>query len=123
MSTSLTLMQIAQLLAFSILMPTGQIFFKMTAQTVPALGSPASFMALLGNLWFWAALVLYGVATLLWILILQSIPLSRAYPFVALGFILVPAVSVFLFGESVNMTYVAGSALIILGLVFVVQSA
>jgi len=113
---TLSLTQIAQLCSFAVLLACGQILFKLSASTLPPLASTAGLIALATNLWFWAALVLYGTATLLWILILQQVPLSAAYPFMALGFVLVPAASHFLFKEPLNLFYGLGVLLIIGGL-------
>ena len=64
-----------------------------------------------------AALFVYGTATLLWIVLLQRVPLSRAYPFAALGFVLVPLASAWLFGERISVPYVLGAAFVIVGIV------
>jgi multidrug transporter EmrE-like cation transporter len=113
---TLSITHIFQLCSFALLLSCGQILFKYTAATSPALASVEGLIGLFFNLWFWAALVLYGIATLIWIFILQQVPLSLAYPFVALGFILVPLASHFLFKEPINLYYVLGTLLIIGGL-------
>jgi multidrug transporter EmrE-like cation transporter len=104
------------LLCFSIMLSSGQMLFKMAASSLPSLNSVSSFAALITNYWFYLALVLYGLATLLWIFILQQVALSQAYPFVALGFVIIPLVSWILFKEPLNFPYVCGVALIIAGL-------
>lgn len=112
----LSLSQILQLCSFAVLLACGQILFKITATSVPSLASVSGLFSLATNLWFWAALVLYGTATLLWIFILQQVPLSAAYPFVALGFVFVPVASKFLFDEPLNLYYALGVLCIIAGL-------
>lgn len=107
---------IIQLSSFSLLLSCGQILFKHSAMTVPPLTSINSLIILFLDMWFWLALILYGVATLLWIFLLQQIPLSLAYPFVALSFIVVPLASLILFKEPMNIFYVMGVFLIIAGL-------
>lgn len=113
---TLTLAQIIQLIGFSALLASGQTLFKLSALNAPALNSFQGLIGLFTNIWFWAAITLYGGATLLWIYILQNVPLSLAYPFVALGFIFVPAIAFFFFKEPFNIYYVGGIALIIAGL-------
>ena len=54
-------------------------------------------------------------ATLLWVRILTTVPLSRAYPFVALAFVLVPAAGYLFFNESITLRYATGTALIVIG--------
>lgn len=113
----LTFLQISKLLIFVLMLSCGQILFKKVA-----LEGPQNFLSLSGLLqlalypWFWLSLFLYGAATLLWIHILQSVPLSLAYPFVALGFILVPLAAYFLYKELIDLRIILGSAVIIGGL-------
>lgn len=115
---NMTNVQIGMLVAFSVLLASGQILFKYTAQSSPEMNSMSALLLLFRSPSMWAAVVLYGLATLLWIYILQQIPLSRAYPFVALGFILVPLAGLFLFDEVVPRIYWFGVLLIISGIYF-----
>ena len=119
----LTTAQIAQLTGFALLLSAGQILFKKVAHLPAPLASIPGMTALLANVWFWLALALYGVATLLWIMILQKVPLSLAYPFAALGFVIVPLASWLLMGETLSPLYCAGIALIIAGILVVAFSA
>lgn len=59
---------------------------------------------------------LYGLATLLWIYILRSTPITKAYPYMALSFVIVPIGGVWLFSESIKPLYIAGIALIVAGI-------
>lgn len=89
--------------------------------SMPAIRSFADLGAATNVPALWAAVVLYGGATLLWIYLLQTIPLSRAYPFAALGFVLVPAAGVLFFQEQVSGLYAAGAILIVVGLSLISQ--
>lgn len=113
----MTAVQIAMLSGFTILMALGQILFKMTAEKAPEeLGlSNAILMARIPE--FWLALVLYGIATVLWVLVLQKVPLSRAYIFLAFAFVLVPVMASFLFGEKLTGQFALGTALIMAGII------
>jgi drug/metabolite transporter (DMT)-like permease len=68
------------------------------------------------------ALAIYGVATLLWVYVLRTVPLTKAYPFMALSFILVPLAGVYLFSEPVRPQYLVGVALILAGIVITVRA-
>ncbi len=109
--------QVGGLVGFSLMLATGQVLFKMAAlaSTRPG-GAGFSLPVLLLVPSFWIALLLYGMATLLWIYLLQSIPLSRAYPFAALGFLFVPLMAVMIFGEKLSASYGAGVVLIVAGI-------
>ena len=117
---ALSLIMVSKLLLFVGMLSGGQILFKKVA-----LEGPKDFLSASGLIqlalypWFWAALALYGLATLLWIHILQTMPLNLAYPFVALGFILVPVAAFFLYKEPVHLQTIIGTAVIIAGLLII----
>jgi drug/metabolite transporter (DMT)-like permease len=109
-----------QLLSFPLALAAGQILFKRAANQIDLAGSWVLELARIPAMW--AAVALYAGATLLWVRILASVPLSRAYPFAALAFILVPAAGYFLFDEPVNGKYALGTALIIGGVIVAARS-
>lgn len=61
-------------------------------------------------------------ASLCWMLALQRLQLSHAYPFVALNFVLVSLLAVWLFGESMSPTKIAGLSLIVAGIFLIGRS-
>jgi hypothetical protein len=78
------------LASVALILAVGQLLFKLTADRAPVIGGVADLRHLLGDPLLWVALVLYGLATLLWVLLLQHVSLIYAYPFAALAFVLVP---------------------------------
>lgn len=62
---------------------------------------------------------LYAVGAVLWIGALSRADLSQAYPFVGLGFVLTSAVGYTLLGETLNPGRLAGTALVVLGVVII----
>lgn len=68
-------------------------------------------------------LALYGVGALLWLFVLARTPLSLAYPFVGIGFILTMAAGLLVLGEQISAARVAGTLLIAGGCVLVARSA
>jgi multidrug transporter EmrE-like cation transporter len=112
-----TLRQWLELLCFPVAIALGQILFKRAATQVSG-GSGISWLVELAKLpTMWVAIALYAASTLLWVRILTTMPLGRAYPFVALAFVLVPAAGYVFFGESIKTTQMAGIALIVIGVV------
>jgi drug/metabolite transporter (DMT)-like permease len=108
--------QVAGLISVAIMLAAGQILFKRAAGfLVLGEGLPRLLLSLL-SFHMAVALAVYGVATLLWVVLLHSIPLSRAYPFVALAFALVPLAAWAFFGETISLRYIAGLALMGLAL-------
>ena len=69
----------------------------------------------------WCAVLLYLTVFVLWMLILQQIDLSRAFPLTALTYVTVPAAGVLLFHESLTLVQAGGIALILAGVVLVGQ--
>lgn len=118
----MSLLQYVGLIAFAFMLALGQILFKRTADASEHVNDMGSVFQLFAAPSFWLAVVLYGGATLLWIRMLQSVPLSRAYPFAALGFVIVPVASFFFFDESISWRYAIGAALIVAGVIVTAQS-
>lgn len=66
---------------------------------------------------------LYGIGALLWLFVLGRVPLSLAYPFVGLGFIMTMLAGALWLDETVNFARIAGTVLIATGCVLVARSA
>jgi multidrug transporter EmrE-like cation transporter len=116
-----TLLVWFELLCFPVAMAAGQILFKRTAAEMAGAGGPWLLgLARLPSMWL--ALALYAASTLLWVKILTSVPLSRAYPVAALSFVLVPAAGYLFFDEPINARLAAGTALIIAGVIVAVRA-
>lgn len=61
----------------------------------------------------------YGVAMILWLIVLSKLELSKAYPSLALGYVLVVLVSYFFLKEPLTLGKVLGSILICIGVILV----
>ena len=92
----------------------GQILFKLAA--VGMTGSEALWVLALRNGYLWSALMVYGIATLLWVTLLRQVPLRLAYPFAGLAFAIVPVLAHFLLNEPLRWQGIAGAGLILLGI-------
>ena len=75
------------------------------------------------NPWLWSAIVVYGVALVLYLILLAKIPLSTLYAWFALTFATVPLMSAALFGDRLSGTTLTGLALIIGGIVLISRGA
>ena len=119
--------QFMQLVGFVFLMSSGQMLFKKTAISIAAysknIGEAAgivdSVIRALQTPYFYFALLVYGLATVLWLYILQRIPLSIAYPFSALAMLIVPIFSFLIFKERLSYSYFMGSILIVSGIAII----
>ena len=120
MNDRLSLLQITALAIYSMGMAGGQILFKLAAvRSMPSRSLAERALDLLQNGYFLAALVLYSVLSVLWVWVLSVTPLSRAYPFVALAFVLTPLLGGLLFDEAISIRLLGGMALILCGLFLV----
>jgi multidrug transporter EmrE-like cation transporter len=70
-----------------------------------------------------AGLFCFGVSALVWLGVLSRVPLSTAYPFVALGIAITTAAGLLLFNEPYSPLKVAGVFLIVCGVVTVALSS
>ena len=71
----------------------------------------------------WGGLALFGVSAVVWLFALSRVELSFAYPFAALGYVIIVLASLTVLHESVPPLRWAGVALIIAGIVLVARTA
>ncbi|PPS42791.1 EamA family transporter [Chroococcidiopsis sp. TS-821] len=76
---------------------------------------------LFSSYYFWLWLVCYVVVTLLWLVVLRTIPLSQAFPALGLTFALVPLASHQILKEKIVLGQWIGIAIIVTGVCLVVQ--
>jgi multidrug transporter EmrE-like cation transporter len=67
-------------------------------------------------------IVLYAIATLLWLVVLSKAELSFAYPMLAIGYILIAIFSKIFFGENVTFARFFGILLISIGVFLLLRS-
>lgn len=116
-STALTLPHIVGLISFAASMATGQILFKIGALKVPHVDGIQGWIQLIFQPVIIGALCLYATSTLLWLWLLQRIPLTTAYPFAALAFLLVPFGGWLIFKEPLHGRYLIGVGFILAGVI------
>lgn len=104
------------LVAVALVLAAGQLLFKLSADRTPMISRFADVRHLLFDPVLWLALVLYGLATILWVVLLQRVQLTYAYPFAALAFVLVPFGAAAFLGERLNINFFIGAVLIIAGI-------
>jgi multidrug transporter EmrE-like cation transporter len=71
----------------------------------------------------WGGLLLFGLSAIVWLFALSRVELSFAYPFAALGYVIIVLASLTVLHESVPPLRWAGVALIIAGIVLVARTA
>jgi drug/metabolite transporter (DMT)-like permease len=94
------------------LLAAGQILFKHAAIGI-RWEQPATLLS-----WpLFIALLVYALATVGWVFILSRLPLSVAFPFYGLTFLIVPVLAWFFLQEPMRMQTMLGGVLIMIGVV------
>ena len=100
------------LLLGAVLGASGQVFLKLGATGAYSLGQFVNIRIVVG-------LLLYAFGTALWIWSLSKVPLSVAYGFTALTFVLVFTASAVIVGERVGGQTLVGLLAVLLGFLLI----
>ena len=107
-----TMVLILGAVAFS---AVGQLFLKSGAQHLAGLGRLEFLLAAARDMRVLAGVPAWIASTLCWLYVLRVAPLSRAYGLSSLTYVLIPLLSVYVFGEQVRRLHAVGTVLIIMG--------
>jgi undecaprenyl phosphate-alpha-L-ara4N flippase subunit ArnE len=114
------------LILFSVIAASGgQLILKhgMQLATTKARHSGGSLViAAATTPWVFLGLVVFGLSAIVWLAALSRVPLSLAYPFNALGYLVILTASILVLHEKANLWTWGGTALVVSGLVIVVLS-
>ena len=80
-------------------------------------------LAVASNAWVLAGLGLYFLGAVIWLVVLNRVPVSFAYPFVGLGFVLTALLAWALLGEGVSVQRALGTLLVTLGVALIARGA
>ena len=119
----MTITSVALLLFSVASAATGQVMLKhgmqiATARAAHSGGSLALRAAT--SPWVLLGLVVFGISAVAWLAALSRVPLSVAYPFNALGYLVILTASVVVLHERANVLTWLGSLLVVSGLLIVV---
>ena len=114
-----TLLLILSAIAFS---ATGQILLKSGTQHHTGLSRLEFLLAAARDTRVLSGLASWIAWMICWLYVLRVAPLSRAYGLTSLTYVLIPLVSVYVFGEQLRRLHVAGIVLITLGIACVLAS-
>ena len=107
-----TLALILSAVAFSAL---GQLLLKSGAQRHAGLGRLEFVLAAGRDVHVLSGLAAWTASTLCWLYVLRVAPLSRAYLLSSLTYVVIPIMSIFIFGEQLRRMHVMGMILILVG--------
>ncbi len=80
---------------------------------------PHTIFKVFTNGWVLAGLSCFAVSMIIWLKVLSTMELSRAYPSVSLSYILIFTMSVILFKEDVTLFKIIGLCSICMGVFFI----
>ena len=119
----MTIASVALLLFAVVSAATGQVMLKHGMQIASArVADSGGSLALRAatSPWVLLGLVVFAVSAVAWLAALARVPLSVAYPFNALGYIVILTASVVLLHERANVLTWVGSLMVVSGLLIVV---
>lgn len=91
----------------------GRIGHEQVSQPLATIGKAAREPRL------WAGLILFGISSLFWLVVLSRVPLSLAYPFVGISYIFVVGFARFALHENVPAMRWFGVAVVALGIAII----
>lgn len=103
------------------LLALGQVLFKVAALQWRVDGWSWTTLRNFMSMPMIAALVVYGVATIMWVFVLRFVSLVAAYPVFSLAFVITPLFAHFALGEPLPVRTVAGGVIIVLGVIVAVS--
>jgi multidrug transporter EmrE-like cation transporter len=104
---------------------TGQLMLKHGMQLASARAARSGGSLVVSaatSPWILLGLAVFGVSAVAWLAALSKVPLSVAYPFNALGYLVILTASILILHERANVLTWLGSLLVVSGLVIVVLS-
>ena len=104
-----------------ILLVVGQTFWKIGVAKLPEL-SMIELIKGVFSPYIFSGLVLYGVATLIWLYILGKAQFSVVYPLQSFAYALGVVVALFVFKETIPATRWIGVVIIIIGAFFIAKN-
>jgi multidrug transporter EmrE-like cation transporter len=99
-----------------ILLVTGQTLWKIGLDRLGGM-QLQNWIAVLLSPYIMGGIVLYGLATVLWLAVLSRLPLSLAYPLQSIAYIAGLLVAFYLFREAVPLNRWLGAGVIMAGII------
>lgn len=82
-----------------------------------------SLKQIAAQVWVWAGLAIFAFSAVLWLFALSRANLSFAYPFAALGYVIIVIASILFLNEHVQPVTWVGMALIVGGILLIAQGS
>lgn len=103
-----------------VLLVTGQTLWKHGVARMSLHSISSAFLALFSP-WIFSGIILYGLATVVWIYLLSKMPISLLYPLQSLAYVLTVVIAILVFHEHVSAWRWAGVVVIMFGVALIVK--
>ncbi len=80
-------------------------------------------LKILSNYWILGGIFLHFCALIFWLWALSYVEISYAYPFLALGYVMVGAMAWLWLGEDISLAKIIGMAVIMIGILIISRSS
>jgi multidrug transporter EmrE-like cation transporter len=104
---------------------TGQVMLKHGMQLASSRANSTGSSLVISaatSPWVLSGLVVFGISAIAWLGALSKVPLSIAYPFNAIGYLVILTASIVILHERANLLTWAGSLMVVSGVIIVVLS-
>lgn len=101
----------------------GQIVLKAGMEGVPQITSGAGMVQAFKSPWVLAGIACYVIATFAWLIVLQRVAISFAYPMISMNYIFVTLLARYVRHEPVPSLRYLGLALILAGVMVIARTA
>jgi multidrug transporter EmrE-like cation transporter len=119
----MTITSVGLLLFAVVSAATGQVILKHGMQVASSRAAQSGGSLALRaatSPWVLLGLVVFGISAVAWLAALSRVPLSVAYPFNALGYLVILTASIVILHERANVLTWVGTVLVVSGLLIVV---
>ena len=121
----MTIASVGLLLFAVVAAATGQVILKHGMQVASSRAAQSGGSLALRaatSPWVLLGLAVFGISAVAWLAALSRVPLSVAYPFNALGYLVILTASIVILHERANVLTWVGTVLVVSGLLIVVLS-
>ncbi|WP_442601689.1 EamA family transporter [Paenibacillus sp. KN14-4R] len=115
---------VALILLNTCMLVSGQFLWKVgLTRKANSFESIRSVIELFFSPWIFGGLIIYGLATVLWVFILTRVDISVAYPLQSIAYIMTAFGAYYVFHESLTLMKIMGCFVILIGVAMIGYSS
>jgi len=120
-----TIIALLWLLPAMLFSTTGELFLKRGMNEIGSFDFASvstivpTFIKIISNPWIWIGFIGFGGGSIFWLSVISRVPLSLAYPMLALSYVIIVVESWIFLGEGLHPMRVLGSIVVGIGVAIV----